>query len=788
MAGVPFDPIDQLATPGVSSAARELLINREQLAAAKSEARVVLKTTTLSDEQSRAWNKAIRHGNAPPVVESAPPALNRYSEAVRAVVMAEAELDKALQLELEASRHSLVAAVRKFLPGYLVFAGTDIGERLLRQVSTGPELPPRNKDARARERTAILYLQRIAAKNDSLSAFGPCGWGRVVSNGSGVQLTPKPGIADRDCFLERWTALGTAAAINRDAEARLEVAPRIHPNGRIENDRFVFADTGESIALDEKMIELLRRCDGTRPAHSLGADIPALHELVEKKILRWELEVPALDPYAFEMLVHDVLQWRDTPARQRWLDQLNLIAELPSKFRQTEETESRAAIMHEAGSSLDQLGARHAASGRFLYAATNPIGEECLRETNFAISQSLLDEISDDAAPWIDLWRDCYAFVAGRVAAGLRQVFESSGKNAVPLPAFLKLCENAKLPLTGPGLVALAHIAFQEVKAAFNELMAGYADKPEHELTADDCRFVRRRFKYSKFDEYTYPSADLQLAASSVEAVRRGDYQWILAELHPPVALLHHGFYWSCPDKAALTEALSKTVCARPNFFFGFFAADFTATTSVRIFDALPELTWFVAPKRANSNWRRIPPAETEVYVDQQSGDVCLRRTNDQQYLGSFARAWLIPLGFHPFQFGMTPHMPRLRCGRVIVQRRAWTITLEELGQGDFSGISRDLVLAVEQLRARRDLPRFIYIRPTEQALRRSGAEGRDKDTKPVFIDLESYLFIELFHRWLTKAGELEATEMLPTPDQLLWQEADGRRTFELRTQIIPRA
>jgi hypothetical protein len=28
---------------------------------------------------------------------------------------------------------------------------------------------------------------------------------------------------------------------------------------------------------------------------------------------------------------------------------------------------------------------------------------------------------------------------------------------------------------------------------------------------------------------------------------------------------------------------------------------------------------------------------------------------------------------------------------------------------------------------------------------------------------------------------------MVPDPDQLFWREADGRRTFELRTQIIPR-
>ncbi len=123
----------------------------------------------------------------------------------------------------------------------------------------------------------------------------------------------------------------------------------------------------------------------------------------------------------------------------------------------------------------------------------------------------------------------------------------------------------------------------------------------------------------------------------------------------------------------------------------------------------------------------------------------------------------------------------------MIVQRRSWTVSVDELVPGDFTGVSSHLVTAVEQLRATRDLPRHVYIRPTEASLRRSGAEGRDKDTKPVYIDLESYLFLEIFHRWLGKAGELEVTEMLPDPDHLLWQEKDGRRTFELRTQIIPR-
>jgi hypothetical protein len=336
-------------------------------------------------------------------------------------------------------------------------------------------------------------------------------------------------------------------------------------------------------------------------------------------------------------------------------------------------------------------------------------------------------------------------------------------------------------------MVGLAHMAFQEVKEAFRHQVGQRPDAEEWQLTADDCHFVRKNFQYPKFDEYTYPSADMQISAKSVEAIARGEYEWVLAELHPPVALLHHGFYWACPDKEALGRALASTTKGRPTFHFGFFAIDFTATTAVRVFDAMPGLTNFVAAQRGNPRWRIVPPAEIEVFIDEASGDVGLRLRQSQEYLGSFARAWVIPLGFHPFLFGRTPHMPRLRCGKVIVQRQSWTVALEEMPAGNYTGVSRNLVVAMERLRATKGWPRYIYIRPSEQALRRSGAEGRDKDTKPVFIDLESYLFLEIFHGWLTKAGELEVTEMLPDPEHLLWREADGRRTFELRTQIVPK-
>jgi hypothetical protein len=796
LAGAPFDVIERLGTPDSISAARDLLARRNECAKARVEVERFFESRErlLSEEAFRSLRTALRL-NRPPVGISGdqPSFFTNFAVATSAVESAASRLDHVLEKELGVARAALWEASRKSLPRLLVFSPGSIRE-LMSELLRPPDrdtgaLPRRSSRVGGRERHLLLYVQRIASKNDAFSEFGPTGWGKSDQSTPAINLEPLPGITAREVFLERWAAHAAAKAMNADVEILAELAPRLNPYGRIDGLKFILTDTNEIIDLNSSQLDLIQRCDGLTPIHVLGVPLQAICALLETKVLRCAVEVPALEPHAFNVLCDDVEKWRPGAVREKWRSILQPIAALASTFAITDGVEERQEILADTNARLTSLGASPKMGDRFLYSAANPIGEECLRECGFSISEELIDEVAVEAEPWIDLWRDSYAFVAGRVAAGLRGVFEkvSTQKEAVPFPAFLRACQDAQLSLTGPGLVALAQIAFQEVKAAFREMMKGNANQPEYELTAHDCHFVRRNFEYAKFDEYTYPSADLQIAARSREALSGGDYQWVLAELHPPAALLHHGAYWSCPDHAALRDAFARTVNGKPNFYFGFFAADFTAHTTVRLFDALPDFSYFISPQRRDPRWRYVAPSATEVYIEPTSGDVCVRRTDNHEPLGSFARAWLIPLGFHPFQFGMAPHMPRLRCGKVVVQRRTWTVTLDELGPGDYTGVSRDLVVAIEKLRAEKGWPRHIFIRPTEQALRRSGVEGRDKDTKPVFIDLESYLFLEIFHRWLVKAGELEITEMLPDPDQLLWREPDGRRTFELRTLVVPR-
>ena len=187
------------------------------------------------------------------------------------------------------------------LPGYLVFSAADNTKRLGLLPTKDGMAMPRNARARERERHLLLYLQRLCAKNDTFGAFGPSAWG-TTTNATGLSFSPVEDIAQREVFLERWTAHALASALNRDPEARPEFAPRLNPNGRLTTNAFVLADSGESIPLTDEAVAVAHSCDGTVPAHSLGTRLDFLENLATQRVIVWGAEVPAMEPRAFDLL------------------------------------------------------------------------------------------------------------------------------------------------------------------------------------------------------------------------------------------------------------------------------------------------------------------------------------------------------------------------------------------------------------------------------------------------------------------------------------------------------
>ncbi|MFL6589325.1 MAG: lantibiotic dehydratase, partial [Chthoniobacterales bacterium] len=240
MAGVPFDVLEAIATPATAAAARTVM-------------------------------ESVIHPEA--------------TEADSASAAAETVFNTEFEREMNAARSALLQRSREVLPPYLVFAGGGVHDLLTKLLAEGPDKwiqqSSRNARARDRERRLLLYLQRVCAKNDTFSLFGPSAWGKISDKSLAISSSAGAPIR-RETFLERWTAQTVAAAMNADHEIRPELSPRLHPSGRVIGDRFIFTDTGEIRPLDSDTIALLSRCDGRTPAHSLGTSSDALENLAQQ--------------------------------------------------------------------------------------------------------------------------------------------------------------------------------------------------------------------------------------------------------------------------------------------------------------------------------------------------------------------------------------------------------------------------------------------------------------------------------------------------------------------------
>ena len=228
LAGVPFDVLEELATPQVCASAREVLTREAELEPLKKAALdfVTQRESGLTSEEFTAWRNAIRHSEISK--QRIPQQLEEYVRVATAAKKARLQLDDQLESELNKARIALSESSRRILPRYLVFGSSEVHHLI---DHSGEER--RNSRVRERERHLLLYLQRIAAKNDTFSEFGPSAWGSTQSGESALSFEIHPGIARRDVFLERWTAHALAGGINADAETFLERCPRLNPSGAV---------------------------------------------------------------------------------------------------------------------------------------------------------------------------------------------------------------------------------------------------------------------------------------------------------------------------------------------------------------------------------------------------------------------------------------------------------------------------------------------------------------------------------------------------------------------------
>ena len=619
-----------------------------------------------------------------------------------------------------------------------------------------------------------------------MSRFGPVAWGTIVP-GAGVTLRPIAGVARRLVEIERWVVVGLIACMNADPEVRPEARPRLHPHGRFEGSCFHRLDEDRELELTRDEREVAEACDGHTPAHQIG-ELACLAGLAERGVIRWAIEPMARDVTPLASLHAEVTGWRAGASRESWLARLDAIAALAAGFASDVSVASRRAILGKLHAMLEELGIAKPEQGRTLYAARNPIIENCFQGGEVTLGEESVDAMVADAWPWFELFRDSISFASARVFERMHALVKAAprGKGAL---RYSTLCRIARQH--GPGIdddalsMVVGSETFADIKRELGEELAQRADAPEWQLSADDCAFLRRRHRFPICD-LAIPSADLQVAAASLEDAEAGHVDWLVAELHAAPALLQQASYWCCPDKPALHAAIARAVGGR-----AFCVRDPGNASPVHVngepmMAAMPRPT-YVGTARPKLGWATVRPADAEVIVDEDRCDLRLRAPSGED-LGSIIASPSLIVALHPFfPFERAPHAPRLRVGKVIVQRRSWHVESAALGEPRPAGVSAAFVRGLERERAERGIPRHVFVRPPQGALRNRGALTRDKDNKPLYLDLESVVFLEILERRLRKYGTLVVTEMLPAPHELLWQTPEGRYTFELRTNIVLR-
>lgn len=122
-------------------------------------------------------------------------------------------------------------------------------------------------------------------------------------------------------------------------------------------------------------------------------------------------------------------------------------------------------------------------------------------------------------------------------------------------------------------------------------------------------------------------------------------------------------------------------------------------------------------------------------------------------------------------------HRPRLTLGNVTLRRRSWTVPVEGFRR-EIDGLSpARFFAAVDRWRRARGIPDQVFLpRPLGQHSHRD---------KPLFIDFNSPVFVELFRQRLAGLAQLAMEEVLPAIEDGIPDESGARWAVELQLDSL---
>jgi hypothetical protein len=654
-----------------------------------------------------------------------------------------------------------------------------------------------SSDTRKREMVVASYLQRYCLKNDTIGFFGPVGWGRFTPSSEPIDIACGPGIiATRDTCFEAWCIDTVATMLDREKTLRAWKIPRLQPFVRVEGLKLMMATrTVRELAPD--LARLAAACTGDKCAHDIAQSLrfAGVMLLSEEEIydmledwqsagyILWSFEGPR-ERYPERTLRKRLARIEDPAPRANAMSALDAIEQSARAIRAAiGDAHALERAIEGLETTFTQVtGVAPTRREGEMYAARTLVYEDCRRDMMVNFGADVLGKLGPPLSLLLQSLRWSLYEISQLQDLEFRQTFDELAKGTsrkISLSLFL-----SKLSLVGASRESLSRIG--ELVCA--ELQQRWNSILQPPLGARHIEYRCREIRPAVLKQFSHPnripfswtrtlSPDVMIDADGPEAIQRGDYRFVIGEIHAVNTLQQHLFVENHPQP---TEILRSLDLDYPEPRVIWLTGKDLMSHRVH-YAALDKDLGYTTTREPSSlpAERMLRAGDMEVVDDRgalmvQSRDGALRFSCLEFFGCLMARSNVNVFEFLP----SAPHRPRITIDDVVVCREQWRIPAREIAFATL-GNDMDRFLQCQHWVNQHALPQFVFMKmPTE--------------VKPSYVDFASPVFVDLFARSVrvlqrtNPDGVVTLTEMLPAHSGCWLVDAEGQRyTSELRIVAV---
>ncbi|HYG09873.1 MAG TPA: lantibiotic dehydratase [Pyrinomonadaceae bacterium] len=817
-AGFPAMEVLRLSSPESARAADALSEAEERVA--RSRRRVL---TTLEAELEKAApedyerlrdttrdiRQRLKKGKLPgtaAVGDGAREALDSLREAQALIEPAQAHFIQTYENEVGRISETIceIAGIERFREAVVWQArhAFNTGIKSLQKLKPG-ETYKRNTRQRQHEELVASYLQRYCVKNDTVGFFGPVGWARFMPDGPAVSARAGEGLlAKRSVYFESW-CIDTLIEdiVDSDRTILHWAAPRLAPVFYVEGQTLRLP-LEKPLNLSAAQAALIRACDGEHTAREIARSLVSEHgkelrsesdvyRLLEylkaKGIIYWTFEVP-FTTYPEQSLRRMLDGVDDEKLRENALAKLDALEDARNEVaKATGNAEKLDGAIGQLQTTFTEVTGRASsrAAGK-MYAGRALVYEDCRRDIEVDLGPEMLNalglplELLLTSARWLTYQ------VAVECSKAVKRIYAELAKDADAQEGVdsIKFWLRAQRELLDPDSTPITAL-----QASFHDRWAEILQLQPDEWQINRTAESLKERVYELFDAprpgwmaARYQSPDVMVVAENQEAIQRGDFELVMGELHVSINTVGLSlFLEQHPSKQELFDAAQldipepRIIVAPPKYGSGLSGRNHMALTLPKDFRLE-----FAANSDKIKQGQALPLAM--LLIEERDGELIVK-TRDGQHEFEIVEVLADALAsqvVNAFKL-LRPanHMPRVKIDRVTVARESWAVQASEIefafeksGASRFAGARRWARAA--------GMPRFVFMKsPIE--------------VKPVYVDLESPIYVDLFAKIIRRTKEssgdnqkIMVSEMLPRLDQTWLPDKEGQHyTSEFRIVAV---